>query len=101
MKNLEGLPTIHYTEMAEASANSPIYRESQTFRRELPRLLAEGHEDKWALIKGDEVIGLFATFDEGARVGYEKYLQDPFLVQPVREWQLLLRLSRYCWPCHS
>ena len=40
MKGLEGLPTIHDTEMAEPSATSPIYREALTFRRELPRLLA-------------------------------------------------------------
>ena len=29
MKDLEGLPTIHYTEMAEQPADSPIYRAAQ------------------------------------------------------------------------
>jgi hypothetical protein len=95
MKDIEELPTIHYSEMAEPAANSPIYREAQTFRRELPRLLAEGHEGKWALIKGDEVIGLLETFDEGYRVGRERFLLQPFIVQPVRERQPLIHTTAY------
>jgi hypothetical protein len=95
-------PTIHYTELPEPIPDSPIYREVQTFQRELPRLLAEGHEGKWALIKGDEIIGLFPTMDEGYRVGLERFLlQKPFILQPVREWQPVLRLSARCWPCRT
>jgi hypothetical protein len=101
MKELEGLPTIHYSKMADLPASSPVHGESRTFRRELPRLLAEGHEGKWALIKGEAIIRLFDTFGEAADAGYEQFLQEPFLVQPIREWQPLLRVSRYCWPCHS
>src|SRR5438270_8236566 len=48
MKGLEGWRTIHYTEMPGAQPNSPLYQEDQTFRRELPRLLAEGQVGKWA-----------------------------------------------------
>jgi hypothetical protein len=81
--------------MAEPSADSPVYEEVKTFDRELPRLLAEGHEGKWALIKGPEVVGLFETFEEGHRVGLELYLNQPFIVQPVSEWQPLLRTRVY------
>jgi hypothetical protein len=95
MKDLDGLPTIHYAQMAEPPTSSPIYRESQTFRRELPRLLAEGHEGKWALIKGDEIIRLCETLDEGYRAGRDLYLFQPFLVQPVRERQPLLARQRH------
>jgi hypothetical protein len=89
IEDLDRLPTIHYTQIAEAPPDNPNYHELRTFRRELPRLLAQGHERKWALIKGDEVIGLYETFDEGCRVGTERYLLEAFLVQPVREWQPL------------
>lgn len=95
MKDLEGLPMIHYSKVAEPSADSPIFREVQTWRRELPRLLAEGHEGEWALIKGDEIIGLYETLDEGYRVGRERYLFQPFIVQPLREWQPLMRTTEY------
>jgi hypothetical protein len=95
MKDLDGLPTIHYTKMAEPQPDSPIFREVQTFRRELPRLLAEGHEGKWALVKGEEIIALFETLDEGHRAGREKYLFQPFIIQPVCEWQPLIRTLAY------
>ncbi len=103
MKDLDvqGRSTIHYSEGANLPADSPIFRESQTFRRELPRLLAEGHEGQFALVKGDDIIGLFSSLEEGARVGYEKYLSEPFLVQPIREREELIRLPWYCWPCRT
>ena len=88
----DGLPTIHYTQMPASRADSPTYRESETFRRELPRMLAEGHEGKWALIKGDEVVELFMSFDDGYRAGRQRYQFQPFIVQPVREWQPVMRL---------
>jgi hypothetical protein len=93
--DLDKLPTIHFTQMAEPAPDSPIYREVQTFRRELPRLLAEGHEGKWALIQGSEIIGLYATLEEGYRLGRAKLLLQPFIVQPVRERQLLIRTSEH------
>jgi hypothetical protein len=80
--------------MAQPPANTPIYPEAQTFRRELPRLLAEGHEGKWALINGDDVIDLLETFDEGYRIGRERFLLQPFIVQPVRERQPLIARQR-------
>ncbi len=94
-KDLKGLATIHYSELPEGQLDSPTHLEWQTFRRELPRLLAEGHEGTWALIKGDKIIDLFTTLDEGYLAGRTRYLFQPFLVQPVREWQPLLRMRPY------
>jgi hypothetical protein len=101
MDRLASRPKVHYTTVGPQPPDSPIYREDQTYRREMPRLLAEGHEGKVALIKGDEIIGLFADFDEALRVGYQKYLNQPFMVQPIREWvpvifQLFSKLA-----CHT
>jgi hypothetical protein len=89
-ESLETQRKIHYTQMAEAPPDSPIYRECQTYRRELPRLLAEGLEGNVVLIKGEEIIGFFADEDEAVRVGRQKYLMQPFLVQRIREWEPLL-----------
>src|SRR5207237_1276896 len=38
IEDLDRLPTIHYTQIAEPLPNDPNYQELQTFRRELPRL---------------------------------------------------------------
>src|SRR5437763_11282574 len=92
IEDLDRMPTIHFTEMPDPKPDSQTFREEQTFRRELPRLLAEGHEGKWALIKGDEIIGLYATFDESCCAGLKRYLMDGYIVQPVREWQPVLRM---------
>lgn len=90
MRDLQALPSVHFTEMAEPAADSVVRREAQAFRRELPHLLADGREGKWALVKGDEIIGLFDTFDEGYRAGRQRFLFQPFLVQPVSERQPLI-----------
>jgi len=92
MKDLEGLPTIHYTKMPEPPADSSTYRDVMAFRRELPRLLAEGNEGKWALIKDAEIVGVYDTLDEGHWDGRKRFLLEPFILQPVREWQPVLRI---------
>ena len=92
VKDFDRLPTIHYTQMPAPQPDSPVYQEVLTFRRELPRLLAEGNEGKWALIKGNEIIGVYDSFDDADRVGLKQFLSERYILQPVREWQPLLRM---------
>lgn len=75
---------------AEASTLHPatkalllLKREINTYRRELPRLLAEGEEGKFVLIKGDQVIGVWDTFDDAYQAGSLLYGLDVFLAQPI------------------
>src|SRR5262245_38110663 len=94
-------PTIHYTELEELPPDDVHYHEWGAYLRELPRLLAEGQEGKWLLLKGDTIAGLFGTDVEAVKAGYERFLLQPFLVQQVREREPLIRLSWRCWPCQS
>jgi hypothetical protein len=94
-------PTIPYTELKDLPASSPISQEWRTFRRELPRLLGAGLEGKFALVKGEQVVGIFATLDEGAQAGRRQYRMQPFLVQPIREHEPLLRTRGPSLPCPS
>ncbi len=56
------------------------------FRRELPHLLAEpGNRGMFALVHGDEVAGLYPTFEAGLSAGYDKFGLDTFLVKEVTE----------------
>jgi hypothetical protein len=98
---VEGRPKIHYTEAIPEPPESPIYQECMTFRREMPRLLAEGHEGKIALIKGDEVIGIFEDELEAEKIGREKYLMQPFMVQPILEWEPVFYMFGHFKPCHT
>jgi len=93
--------TIHYTELPDLPPDDPLRQEWNYFRRELPRLLAEGHEGKFALLRGEEIIGLYPTQDDALRAGYETFLLEPFLVHAIRIEEPLLRLSPYCWPCRT
>ena len=90
-----GKQCIHYTELPKAKPEDPDFDEWTTFLRELPRLLAEGHEGKFALLKGKEVIGIYDTWEAGRLAGLEKYLMQGILVQPIRTWEPLLRIRGY------
>ncbi|HJT78299.1 MAG TPA: hypothetical protein VJ739_13940 [Gemmataceae bacterium] len=57
--------------------------ELATFQRELPRLLEEGHEGKYALIQGDRVDSLWPDEDAAYEAGCERFGLGPFLVQQV------------------
>src|SRR5437016_11836680 len=55
----------------------PLEREAETYRREVGRLLAEGHAGRHALIKGDEVVSIWDTQRDALRAGREKFgLED-------------------------
>jgi hypothetical protein len=61
----------------------PLKQELSTFLRELPRLLAEGNEGRFALVKGNEVVSVWDTSDDAYQAGCERYGMGPFLAQPI------------------
>jgi hypothetical protein len=63
-----------------------LEKELDTFVRQLPDLLKDPqNEGQFALVRGDEVAGVFPSFDAALSVGYDKYQLDPFLVKEVTE----------------
>jgi len=92
-------PSVHCTDLAELPADSPIRQEWNTYRREAPRLIREGLEGRFALINGDTIAGIFDSFEEGLRTGRQKFLMQPFLVQPIREREPLLTIRGHALPC--
>jgi hypothetical protein len=84
---------IHYSQLPPAEPDSPINVEYETFRREIGRLIAEGHEGKFVLIHGNEIIGIWDNIDDAMSEGYRRYFanRDPFIVQEIATWQPLLR----------
>jgi len=76
--------TIHFSELGPTSASSPIAKEWDYYRREVGRLLAEGLEGKYVLIKGEEIIGVWDWYAEASEAAQQKYPNQPVLIQPIR-----------------
>ncbi len=91
--------TIPWTELPPADPNEALAAEWETYRREVGRLLAEGQEGKFALIKGEEIIGIYDTWDEARCVGLEKYLLQGHMVRPILSREPVIRgpLSVRLW----
>ncbi len=81
---------IHWTQLPEDTG--PLATESNFYRREVGRLIAEGHERRWVLIKGEKIIGIWDTRDEALTVATERFFQQSVLVKQILEWEPLLRL---------
>jgi hypothetical protein len=90
-----GARTIHHTQLADLPPDDPLFREWQTYRRELPRLLAEGSEGKFLLIKGDQVIAVCDTWGAARDEGLSRYLLEPFFIHQVRSEEPILAGPRY------
>ena len=86
-----GAPTVHFTELREAAPDNPLGREWNTYRREVRRFLAEGHEGRHVLLKGDEIVGFWDTHDAAITVGYHRFPGQPFLVHKIQEREPVLR----------
>lgn len=72
----------------------PLQREIATYLRELPRLLADGQEGRCTLIKGDDLLSVWDTYDDACQAGRERFsLGVHFLAQPIEARNL-----DYPWP---
>jgi len=91
---------VLYTELPEAKPGHVFFHEWNAYCREVGRLLAEGHEGRHVLIKGDEIIGVYDTWDEARVTGLQRYLLEPFFVHPIRVEEPYLRVRglNYPWP---
>jgi hypothetical protein len=57
--------------------------ELETYYRELPRLLEDGEEGRYALVKGGAVHSVWDTFRDARQRGVEQFGMEPFMVQEV------------------
>lgn len=68
-----------------------LAQEWDTYRQEVGRLLAQGLEGKFVLIKDATVVGVFATFDAAREEGVRRFLLQPMLVKQVLTREPVLR----------
>ena len=63
----------------------PLEREAETYRREVGRLLANGHAGRHVLIKGDVVVGVWDTQRDALQAGREKFGLEDIAVVKIDE----------------
>jgi hypothetical protein len=83
--------TIHFSELPEDTSGGAISAEWNFYRREVGRLLAEGHEGRWALIKDEEIVGIWDNEEEADRVRLERFFMQPVLMKRVCTREPVLR----------
>jgi hypothetical protein len=73
-----------------------LERELETYRRKLAELSPQ--EGKFALIRGDEVIEVYSTYEDAIKEGYSKFKLEPFLVKQIHTIEQVQFISRYALP---
>lgn len=58
-----------------------LEKEIATFNEQLPTLM--NHLGKFVVIKGDAVIGIYDTYNDALKFGYQQFKLDPFLVKKI------------------
>jgi hypothetical protein len=90
-------PCIHYSELGPNTRPTPLDLEWETYRKEVGRLIADGHEGQFVMIKGTEIVGFFDSFWDAHRAGLDQFgVFSPFFIHQVQTWERLFKLgSRY------
>jgi hypothetical protein len=99
-RQLVEAPTIDCSELPASKPGDPD-PEWDLYRREVGRLLDEGHEGRWVLIQGEQIIGIWNTREEAKAVALKKFLMQPCLIHQVRRREPIVRMSARFWGCQS
>ncbi len=67
-------------------------RELRTYRRKLPELHA--HEGKYAVISGEDIVGLYDTYADAIQTAYDRCPIDRFIVKRVEAVERVFTFSR-------
>ncbi len=73
----------------------PLAREWRAYKREVGRLLAEGHAGRHALVKGDEVVSVWDTRRDALQAGHDRFGLAAFMVHQIEPVERPLRAGYY------
>jgi hypothetical protein len=77
--------------------NIPLEKELETYKNKLPEL--KQHEGKFVLIKGEDVVDTFTSYEDAIKEGYKKFGLEPFLVKQIHSIEQVQVISRSVIPC--
>ncbi len=70
----------------------PLQKELETYKKALSTLLA--HEGKHVVIFGDKIEGIFDSYEDALKIGYEKAGVKPFLVKKISSSEQIAYFTR-------
>jgi hypothetical protein len=76
----------------EGQMTCSLEREIATYTGKLPEL--QMHSGKFVLIKGDDVVGIFDSYRDALKAGYEQFRLEPLLVKQIAVVEKALQFSR-------
>ncbi len=59
--------------------------EKKAYENALPKLLRE--EGKFALIREDNLVGVYETYEDALKFGYEKFGLEPFFIKRIQQFE--------------
>jgi hypothetical protein len=66
-----------------AETRQRLEQEFATYRRELPRLLAEGHANRFALIRENQVLSIWDTQRDAIQAAVERFGTQPVTINKI------------------
>ena len=74
-----------------------LERERATYFQKLPELLV--HEGKYVVIHGEDIIGIVDTLNDALYLGYDRFINEPFMARQIQKTEPVLFSSRALRPC--
>jgi hypothetical protein len=69
-----------------------LEKELLAYTQKLPSLI--GQQGKYVLIHSEDVIGIYDTYEDALKFGYERFKLDPFLVKQIAPAERLSFFTR-------
>ncbi len=79
--------------------NPTLEKELETYNARFAELQA--NEGKFVLIHEAEIGGVFETYADALKIGYEKYKLAPFLVKKIASTEIAQFITRHVAPCRA
>ena len=91
-------PCVHFSELKPFDSGSPLSEEWDTYRKQVGRLIAEGNEQKFVLIKGNVIVGFFETMRDAHREGLKRFGVYSYLVRQILTYERVYKVSPLTTP---
>jgi hypothetical protein len=88
--------SLHLDQVPDIPPGQPFSTEWQAFKREVARLVNEGQSGRFAVFKGDRLVGVWDTLLLANQAGRQQFAGQPFLIQEIQ-----LFLKPMCWGYHG
>jgi hypothetical protein len=75
-----------------------LEKELEAYKSKLAELMPD--EGKFALIHGDQIVGVYGTYEDAIKEGYAKFKLGPFLVKQIQSMEQVFFISRQI-SCHT